>query len=93
MVTERHGACSFWREGGRGECGRISRACAAACRPGPGGPRRAPRSGRVRVDELGDLAGHGLPVVDQLGLGDQLADAAADHVDADDRAVLDAGRA
>ncbi len=44
--------------------------------------------GRVRVDERGDVLGVRLPVVDQLGLADQLADPGADHVDADHRAVL-----
>ena len=54
---------------------------------------------RVGVDERGDVLGVGLPVHDELGLADQLADAGADHVHADDRAVLlahdldDAGRA
>ena len=42
---------------------------------------------RVRVDEGGDVVGLGLPVVDELGLGDELADPAADHVDAHDGAV------
>ena len=44
--------------------------------------------GRVRVDELGDLAGQRLPVVDQLRLGDQFADPVTDDVDAEYRAVL-----
>src|SRR5665647_2067882 len=44
--------------------------------------------GRVRVDELGDVGGQRLPVVDQLGLADLLAHTGADHVDTDDRAVL-----
>ena len=39
---------------------------------------------RVGVDELGDLVGEGLPVDDELGLTDLLADPGADHVDADD---------
>src|SRR3712207_6155216 len=42
---------------------------------------------RVGVDEAGDVVGLGLPVVDELGLGDELADPAADHVHTDDRAV------
>src|SRR3712207_3249608 len=42
---------------------------------------------RVRVDEGGDVVGLGLPVVDQLRLGDQLTDPAADHVHADHGAV------
>src|SRR5262249_18832186 len=45
--------------------------------------------GGVRVDELGDLAGQRLPVVDELGLRDQLADPAAHQVGAEHRAVLD----
>src|SRR4051812_24708115 len=44
--------------------------------------------GRVRVDQLGDLFGQGLPVVDQLRLGDQVTDPAADHVHADDGAAV-----
>src|SRR3954454_24535972 len=36
--------------------------------------------GRVRVDELGDLSRQGLPVDDQLGLGDEVTDPAADEV-------------
>src|SRR6185312_6969625 len=43
---------------------------------------------RVGMDELRDLAGQRLPVVDQLGLGQQLPDPAADHVHADHGAVL-----
>ena len=46
--------------------------------------------GRVRVYQLGDLGGERLPVVDQLGLADLLADPAADHVQPDDGTVLDA---
>ena len=38
---------------------------------------------RVRVNELGDLAGQCFPVVDQLRLGDELADARTDGVDAE----------
>ncbi len=45
---------------------------------------------RVRVDEAGDVFGVRLPVDGELRLADQLADAGADHVDADDRAVVDA---
>ena len=41
---------------------------------------------RVRVDELRDLTRQRLPVVDQLGFGDQFADARADSVNAEDRA-------
>src|SRR5271165_4176547 len=41
------------------------------------------RLGRMGVDELGYVCGLGIPVVDQLSLGDELADAAADDVDAD----------
>src|SRR5215510_5871215 len=44
--------------------------------------------GGVRVDERSDLDGHRFPVVDQLGLGDELADPGADHVDAEYRTVL-----
>ena len=44
--------------------------------------------GRVHVDERCDVLGERLPVVDQLGLADQLADACPDDVDADDRTVL-----
>ena len=43
--------------------------------------------GRVRVDERGDILWVPLPVVDQLGLADELADPVADQVDADDGAV------
>ena len=44
--------------------------------------------GGVGVHERGDVVGVRLPVVDELGLADQLADPVADQVDADDRAVL-----
>src|SRR4029453_14329306 len=44
--------------------------------------------GRVHVDELGDVGWDRFPVVDELRLGDQLADPAAPHMDADDRALL-----
>src|SRR3954453_20892742 len=44
--------------------------------------------GRVRVDERGDVVGERLPVDDQLGLADQLADARADEMYADDGPVL-----
>ncbi len=40
------------------------------------------------MDELGHLGGQGLPVVDQLTLGDELAHALAHHVDPEHRAVL-----
>ena len=43
--------------------------------------------GGVGVHQGGDVLGVGLPAVDQLGLADQLADAVADEVDADDGAV------
>src|SRR5690606_39097453 len=43
--------------------------------------------GGVGVQEGSDVVGVGLPPDDQLGLGDQLADAGADEVDADDRTV------
>src|SRR5690606_14707331 len=42
--------------------------------------------GGVSVHECGDVLCLGVPVVDELGLADELADAGADHVDADDRA-------
>src|SRR5215468_1294396 len=42
------------------------------------------RLGRMRVDELRHLCGQRLPVVDQLTFGDQLADASADQMDAED---------
>ena len=44
--------------------------------------------GGVGVHQRGDVCGVRLPVVDQLGLADELADPVADEVDADDRAVL-----
>lgn len=44
----------------------------------------------VRVDERCDVFGVGLPVDGELRLADELADACADHVDADDGAVDDA---
>src|SRR4051794_58757 len=43
--------------------------------------------GRVAVDELGDVDRESLPVVDELRFADQLADPAADHVQADDGAL------
>src|SRR5580698_8438569 len=51
----------------------------------------------MRVDELRDLGRHRLPVVDQLALGDQLANPGADEVNAQHRAAAlggdDLGRA
>src|SRR5580704_16494773 len=47
--------------------------------------------GRVRVDELGNVGGRRLPVVDELRLGDQLADASAHQVDAEDAAAASFG--
>ena len=47
---------------------------------------------RVRVDERRDVLGVGLPADRELTLGDELADAVADEVHADDRAVLRRGR-
>ena len=41
----------------------------------------------VRMDQGGHVLGVGLPIDDELGLTDLLADARPDHVDADDRAV------
>src|SRR5689334_2735766 len=46
--------------------------------------------GRVRVDQLRDLRRERFPVVDQLRLADELAHPRTDHVDADDRAVVQA---
>ena len=43
---------------------------------------------RVCVDQLGDVRGQRLPVVDQLGFTDLLAHPGADHVDTHDGAVL-----
>src|SRR5690554_488762 len=45
--------------------------------------------GRVRVDERCDVLGVCLPVDRQLRFRDQLSDAGANHVYADDRAVVD----
>src|SRR4051812_32712690 len=45
---------------------------------------------RVHVHELGDVGRVRLPVVDQLGLADELADPRTHHVDADHRTVRDA---
>jgi hypothetical protein len=39
--------------------------------------------GRVRVDQLGHIRGFGVPVIDQLALGDELANPAAHQVDAE----------
>ena len=44
--------------------------------------------GRVRVDQAGDIVGERVPVDDELRLADLLAHPGADHVHADDRAVL-----
>ena len=49
--------------------------------------------GGMRVHERRDVLGVRLPAVDQLGLADQLADAVADQVDADDRDRPDGGPA
>src|SRR5699024_2314981 len=57
---------------------RQSKVCLAQCF----------RLARVWVNELRDLRGQRLPVVDQLPLGDEFADTCADHVDAQHRAVL-----
>src|SRR5436305_1489163 len=46
--------------------------------------------GRVHVDELRDVRRVRLPVVDELGLADQLADPGPHHVASDDRPVLGA---
>src|SRR5690242_15206068 len=43
---------------------------------------------RVRVHELGDLLRQGLPVVDQLALGDEVAGPAAHDVHADDGSAV-----
>src|SRR6202034_1597624 len=48
--------------------------------------------GRVRVDERGDVIRLRVPVDDELRLGDQLADPAADEVYAEHPARLPAGR-
>src|SRR5262249_50703434 len=50
------------------------------------------RLGRVRVNEGRDVVGLRVPVENELGLGDQLADPAADQVDAQDPSRLAAGR-
>ncbi len=43
---------------------------------------------RMRVDETCDIVGVSFPVVDELALGQQLADAAADHMNPEHRPVL-----
>ena len=45
----------------------------------------------VRVDQRGDVGWLRVPVVDELALGDELADPAADQVDAEHPARLAAG--
>src|SRR5687767_7557499 len=52
---------------------------------GEEGLAECPGLGRVTVGEGGDVGRVRLPVVDQLRLAHQFADAAADHVDTDDR--------
>ena len=47
---------------------------------------------RVRVDQRGDVLGVGLPADGELTLGDQLADAVAEQVDAEDGSVLQRAR-
>ena len=50
------------------------------------------RLSRVRVDERRDVVRLGIPVEDELGLGDELADPAADQVHAEDPSRLAARR-
>jgi len=42
----------------------------------------------VGMDELCDIVRIGLPIEDQLSLGEQFADTGADHVDTKNRTIL-----